>query len=50
MLDGAGLTITVLLAVTPVAVTVISLLLQLADASVTVIVDTDGIVRVTAQV
>ena len=45
MLDGSGLTITVLLAVTHVAVTVISLLLQLALARVTVIVDIDGIVR-----
>ena len=38
MLDGSGDTITVLLAVTHVAVTVISLLLQLALARVTVIV------------
>ena len=39
MSAGAGDTITVLLAVTPVAVTVIDLLLQLAAAKVTVIVE-----------
>jgi hypothetical protein len=44
------LTITVLLAVTPVALTVIDSELQLAAAKVTVIVDTDGIANDTAQV
>lgn len=50
MLDGSGLAITVLLAVTHVAVTVCSLLLHQAEVRVTVIVLIVGIDKLTAPV